>query len=202
MCHLSHGQDQGVVIVRTCAGWLDGCGVAGSARRWWPGSRRGPRPHRGRRSGCPGERQAADGEVVGEEVGQDDGVDGALPVGEPDLGASGTGRASSDARSGGKVTASRPAVAPVLAVGYPHYGSDPGSSTGDPAPASSTIGSAPHGSPGGSAMVAGSALLIEQAAMDAADLTRTRKPPATASFVKHPPVAAGGCRRQRGSQNS
>ena len=38
----------------------------------------------------------------------------------------GTGRASSDARSGSKVTASRPAVASVPTMGYPHYGPDPG----------------------------------------------------------------------------
>jgi hypothetical protein len=47
----------------------------------------------------------------------------------------GTGRASSDVRSGSKVTAFRPAVASVTTMGYPHYGPDPGSSTARSRPA-------------------------------------------------------------------
>ena len=81
-CRNRPGRDQGVVIVRTCACRLDGCGggVIRTLSAAWVQARSAIPPRTPTR--LPGgQRQAADGEVVGEVAGQNNGVDGVLPVG-------------------------------------------------------------------------------------------------------------------------
>ena len=84
------------MLARWLRGWRDPHVVGGLG----PGEVRDPTEDADPAAG--GKRQAADGEVVGEAVGQDNGVDGVLPVGEPDLVAGG-GRGRGGSPGSGRV---------------------------------------------------------------------------------------------------
>lgn len=91
------------------AGWQRGWRDPDVVGRLGPGEVRGGVEHTN--PAARGERQAADGEAVGELVGQDDGVDGALPVGEPNLlagGGAGRGRRPGAGRVDGLAVAAQP----------------------------------------------------------------------------------------------
>jgi hypothetical protein len=80
------------------AGWPRGWRDPDVVGRLGPGEVRGPVEDAD--SAVRRERQAADGEAVGEVVGQDDGVDGAVLVGEADLLAAGSGGCGRDPGAG------------------------------------------------------------------------------------------------------